>query len=422
MKKFFLYASMFAMTLGAATITSCSSDDSTSPSPVQIAVSKLLEVNGAEVKNGSMPAASTTAEQLGIGVHSNTSALAGGANIITVQSPVELKKFFVQVEGIDGYIEVKSQLATRAESTAEIFEYVVEVMYGLAITEDMTLQVNAQTADGRVAELVNQAVKYVESVKGDLAINLVFDQDKDVDLHLVMPDSTRIYYGNRTIAAEDIWAEEYERRVEEETKKLCDRYGVRYENGEINESDLESLGHEKLSQFYSDLQTKLNDIREELESVELPESCGLDHDSNAGCYIDHLNNENIVIDASLLIPGTYTVQVNMYSNCSPREKETKYTVMARLGDDYITVKTGQNPYSDKFDVDAYSNNNDIPEKMTTAMTFELTQRQIDQLNANTRGTGIKLSRVHALPTDDMSFMKVLDGNAQKTFFRSFFRF
>lgn len=73
----------------------------------------------------------------------------------------------------------------------------------------------------------------------------------------------------------------------------------------------------------------------------------LDLDSNAGCSIDGVNNENIFYDDSpeVTIPyGEYEVLVDLWSNCSVPEN-TLYTVRAYYGGEEITPTVGNSPHN-----------------------------------------------------------------------------
>lgn len=71
----------------------------------------------------------------------------------------------------------------------------------------------------------------------------------------------------------------------------------------------------------------------------------LDVDSNADCYIDNINNENITYgDTAIVENGLYTVKVDLYKGCDITEP-TSYVVTARYNGALITPVTGSNPYS-----------------------------------------------------------------------------
>lgn len=77
----------------------------------------------------------------------------------------------------------------------------------------------------------------------------------------------------------------------------------------------------------------------------------LDVDSNAGCRIDNINNENITYDSDAIIEsGTYIVRVDFYRNCSVTSN-TNFVVSALYNGILITPASGTNPYSGIFEPD-----------------------------------------------------------------------
>ena len=253
-----------------ALMTSCSSSSSDggstpppAPAAAEVYANQYFSVENGTYREGSIPAPSAGATALD-NVVMNNSALAGGANFINITTTQAMQSFLVAIQGVPGYIEVPA--VSRATQT-----YSIPLVYGSGYNTNITVIIEGVTTDGHVTLPFSQVVNYVESAAGDLHINLTFDNAKDVDLHLIMPDGHRIYYANRTITTGE---------------------GAAQVSG------------------------------------------GLDHDSNAGCNIDNLNNENIVLPAALIIPGKYKVQINMYENCNA-SVATQWTVMARLNDQFI---------------------------------------------------------------------------------------
>lgn len=95
----------------------------------------------------------------------------------------------------------------------------------------------------------------------------------------------------------------------------------------------------------------------------------LDLDSNAGCGIDNINNENITYgDEAYVEPGLYTVYVDMWSNCSPQDAPTTYTVTVFYGGNLIAAQTGTNPAAGTFPADAPSNHANL-DNLEPVMTF-----------------------------------------------------
>ena len=115
----------------------------------------------------------------------------------------------------------------------------------------------------------------------------------------------------------------------------------------------------------------------------------LDLDSNPGCAIDSVNNENITYpDTATVVAGTYTVRVDFYADCAGTDT-THYVVTARWNGQLVSTLTGSNPVNGIFPAgtdDAGGMGSGV-----TVMTFNVPQN----------GTGylLKLSRpVHPLST------------------------
>ena len=369
--------------------TACSNDDDEKNPATEKGAQTYIGIQDANYQQGALPG--ITDSDIQITSTANSSALAGGANIVSVSSPVELQKFYVGIDGLDGYFELPATEATRADATVYLYNFIITYTTGL--DRDLTIIVNAQTTDNRVVGVSRQTVTYVESQTGDLTINLVFDQKKDVDLHLFLPEESPfannwVYYGNRGIYIDGTDIDALEEALWDE---LLTKYGY---SADTDEDDIEN------DEFWMEYETRY----EELYTSRL--MSGLDHDSNPSCSIDGLNNENIVIKAQHLVAGTYMVYVNMYSNCDS-ENPTKWTCITRFNGNLISVTEGANPASGEFVADAYSNNNDEVEKMTLATTFTLTQEQINAAQASTRATFNESS--YALASiSQKSMLKMMD--------------
>lgn len=94
----------------------------------------------------------------------------------------------------------------------------------------------------------------------------------------------------------------------------------------------------------------------------------LDLDSNAGCGLDYVNNENITYGEEAFVePGLYTVYVDLYENCDPSVK-TNYVVSVYYDGALISAESGSNPVAGTFPVDAPSNYNNL-NNLEPVMTF-----------------------------------------------------
>ena len=93
----------------------------------------------------------------------------------------------------------------------------------------------------------------------------------------------------------------------------------------------------------------------------------LDLDSNAGCYLDYVNNENITYSEEAFVEaGTYTVYVDLFENCDP-EVATNFVVSAYYGGALLKTVTGT------FPIGAESNYNDL-DNIEPVMTFNISNR------------------------------------------------
>ena len=74
----------------------------------------------------------------------------------------------------------------------------------------------------------------------------------------------------------------------------------------------------------------------------------LDVDSNAGCSIDGIRNENITFgDSAVVLAGEYIVRVDFYEECVAAAT-TNYTVVAYLQGDIVATTSGSNPVAKTF--------------------------------------------------------------------------
>lgn len=208
----------------------------------------------------------------------NNTAITGGSSIVSFSSSEELKAVYVGVEGEKGYYEYE---LTSTRSTAALYQYQFVLLISQNISvSGFIVRISAITANGTVASVNSSAVAITEVGTGALQVSLSWDQLDDVDLHLFEPDGTEIYYGNLS--------------------------SVKYENDEMVVYGI------------------------------------LDLDSNPGCSIDGINNENITYEKNVK-HGTYTVAVDLYEKCASSTAGAKYSVTAIYNGHHIPLDkpTGQ---------------------------------------------------------------------------------
>ena len=323
------YLFILLAAIASITYSACSDNDNGDERSKTYSNSYFSIQNGSFV-NQSLPDVSDASAIQGLSI--NQSALTGGMNFATINTETAYDKFMVGVEGESGYWEINAN-ETVQTGRSTMFTYIIPLNFGTRFSSDIVVVFIAVDNHG-TTEVSHSTIKHVDSRSGDLNINLTFSNDKDIDLHLYTPSGKHIFFGNR--------------------------------GGSLAVS--------------SDDDSDTIDV-------------GLDHDSNATCYIDGLRNENIFIPESLVEDGEYRVVVDMYQNCTP-SIPTSWMVVARYKGNIITPTFGSNPASGVYTAD--SKNGD----MTTVMEFSINR-------SSRSGSVVSLwDRVNPYPLDEVSLMKL----------------
>lgn len=277
---------------------------------LEITINKYFSVADATLVEAEMPDATSTET---INVSMNQNAIAGGASYATVTSGVAASKILVGMKDQAGYYE----LTTSSSNRDYTYSFVITIDQSINLNEGESIGVQVAIVDenGDISQIWETSVGLIEAGTGELQVSLTFDNDKDVDLHLIEPEYTD-EYGDAVSF--------YNRHI---------YYGHRWS----------TAGGE------------------------------LDLDSNAGCYIDGVNNENITYNDStaVVVAGTYKVYVDLWENCDPTIA-TNYVVTVFYGGNLIASRSGA------FDVDAPSTYNPIDESYVEAnepfLTFTIADR------------------------------------------------
>lgn len=176
---------------------SCSSDNDKNDESQVIFENNYFSVVNGEFANQDLPAVNS--DDLGIlGLTGNSTVLAGGSNPISIVTPDNATGIIVGVEGHRGYfsIPVGTQMGNvpmRPESSNTTS---MQLLIGREIREGFTISFAAQNSSGQVGDYQQLEVDYLAAGTGKLHISLSWDQENDVDLHLIEPNGERIYYGN----------------------------------------------------------------------------------------------------------------------------------------------------------------------------------------------------------------------------------
>lgn len=96
----------------------------------------------------------------------------------------------------------------------------------------------------------------------------------------------------------------------------------------------------------------------------------LDVDSNAGCDIDGIRNENITYgEGSVVLAGEYIVEVDYYQECQTDGEVTPYSVIAHLEGEMLTPTSGRNIANGDFLTGTDNRNN--PDGRVEVMRFNV---------------------------------------------------
>lgn len=251
-------------------------------------------IENSTYKAGSMPAATTNEKLQVTGI--NNTILNGGSSIVTIESETPLSKLFVAVDGVSGYYVLNAEPVSQTRAGGA-YRYQVTIYANQNLGKSFTIRMSAETHDGEIMSQFTHNFSLLTVGTGALQVNLSFSNSKDLDLYLVLPNKTPIYWNN---------------------------------TGQLTEYD-SATGEWKVI-------------------------CGLDVDSNPDCSIDGINSENIFYPADKVMNGTYEVYVNLYNNCD-RHIATSWTVTAIYKGSLIgnTLTGKSNPAAGVFPIGAASN-------------------------------------------------------------------
>ena len=127
-----------------------------------------------------------------IRVVGNTSIVNGGTTELRVEGTSRLRFLLIgEQEEESGYYEVPA----RGDRVT------VRLVFAQDIPSDLRLQLAAASDGGATGPPVRKDFDVVEVGTGELQITLSWDEESDVDLHVVEPSGEEIYYGNRVSAS-----------------------------------------------------------------------------------------------------------------------------------------------------------------------------------------------------------------------------
>lgn len=278
---------VFAIVAALIIFVACSKSDSSSSTPEEdnTITKEYFEVTDATYVPQAFPEATSDRT---IEVSMNNNVISGGSNYVTVTSEVPARKIYVGLDGEDGYYEFIPETADTKDGG---YTYEVIMIIDQELTDDdFTVIIAILDEEGNISSTYETNIALIEAGTGGLQISLSFDNDKDVDLHLLEPgfeegEGEHIYYGNR----------------------------------------------QSLNGGWLDLDSN--------------PACNIDHVNNENIFYND--------STAYIKPGLYKVYAVMWSNCDP-SIATNYIVTVFYNGQLINTTTGDNPAVGTFPVGAPS--------------------------------------------------------------------
>ena len=178
-----------------ATALACGGgDDPNEPDPNAVAtLVNAVTVEGggtAVVQTGTAPAASGGPAA---SVVFGNAVAQGSTGEVIVSSATAFNRVIVSSPGRTGYYEIT--LPSPTTSTT------LRVTYGTTIAGVVTVNYQVVTAAGAVGAPEDAQVTLIDIGTGDVQVNVTWNTQADVDLHVVDPSGEEIYYGNPSAAS-----------------------------------------------------------------------------------------------------------------------------------------------------------------------------------------------------------------------------
>jgi hypothetical protein len=194
---------------------------------------------------------------------SNNTIVTGGASELEVGwAAGEANRavgVIIGLEGHTGYYQVPLDDQRFSQGTVAALLRVRAYQEWEVPPSTLPLRVALRDAQGRVSEYAEAQATLTRVGTGDIQVSLSWDTPTDVDLYVVDPYGCELYYGNTTDDGGGGWGED---------TSECRGFGGQ-----------------------------------------------LDLDSNPGCSIDGVQNENVFWPPGAAPEGVYTVRANFYSDC-----------------------------------------------------------------------------------------------------------
>lgn len=180
-------------------LAGCSSDSNTQPATGILGkIASVQTTTGvlATIKQGTVPAAQGGPP---VTLPSALSLVNGGSGAMTVTSTASLFKVAIGVDGVSGYYELDLPAGTTSANLTSV-TLLITLAQNLTDTS-LPLVIAAADANSNFGASQHLTATVTRVGSGDVQVSLSWDAPSDVDLHVVGPDSSEVYYFNRTSAS-----------------------------------------------------------------------------------------------------------------------------------------------------------------------------------------------------------------------------
>lgn len=127
----------------------------------------------------------------------NADGITGGSTALDVTANAPFRAAAVWVPGADGHYLVS--LPSDVTSALSVL-----TIGGRVPTLDFGVMYSVAGADGVFGPAQTLDVHTISAAGGDIQVSVTWNSEADVDLHVVEPGGTEIYYGNRTSASGEL--------------------------------------------------------------------------------------------------------------------------------------------------------------------------------------------------------------------------
>ncbi len=148
---------------------------------------QYFSVEGAELIKAKFPSASSDVKIQNF--DANGVVIPGGTNPITIIPSSQADYVIIGVKDEYGYY----QLPATYDANGNI--YFILIMTQDLVDDDFTILIALKKGDN-AGEAIEIPVRVVEVGTGKFQVSLSWDKPNDLDLHLIEPDGTEIYYSN----------------------------------------------------------------------------------------------------------------------------------------------------------------------------------------------------------------------------------